>query len=145
MITGEVGTGKTVAIRSAVADLDPPATPSSTSATPPPASAASSPTSSLPSAASPSTALPPSPSRPGPSSPASDTQGSGPPATGYARLVAAKLAAAGKPVSRRALRSAGAGDRKQALNALAREISAGLTSRADNRLSTTAPRCREGP
>jgi hypothetical protein len=34
---------------------------------------------------------------------------------------------------------------KQALNALAREISAGLTSGADNRLSTTAPRCREGP
>ena len=33
--------------------------------------------------------------------PASDTQGSGPPATGYARLAAAKLAAAGKPVSRR--------------------------------------------
>ena len=77
--------------------------------------------------------------------PASDTQGSGPPATGYARLVAAKLAAAGKPVSRRALRSAGARESNQALNALAREINAGLTSGADNRLSTTAPRCREGP
>ena len=37
MVTGEVGTGKTVAIRAAVADLDPPATPSYTSATPPPA------------------------------------------------------------------------------------------------------------
>ena len=67
------------------------------------------------------------------------------PATGYARLVAVKLAAAGKLVSRRALRSAGARGSKQALNALAREISAGLTSGADNRLSTTAPRCREGP
>ena len=45
VITGEVGTGKTVAIRAAVATLTPPATPSSTSATRPPAPAASSPAS----------------------------------------------------------------------------------------------------
>ena len=145
MITGEVGTGMTVAIRSAVADLDPAG--HTVIYIGNPATGVRGILAHVVTAlgASPSTALPPSPSRPGPSSPASDTQGSGPPATSYARLVAAKLAAAGKLVSRRALRSAGARGSKQALHAPAREISAGLTSGADNRLSTTAPRCREGP
>ena len=78
MITGEVGTGKTVAFRSAVADLDPPATPSSTSATRRPGSGGYSPTWSRPSEGSPSTAPPPSPSRPGPSWPGKQQSGAGP-------------------------------------------------------------------
>jgi hypothetical protein len=44
------------------------------------------------------------------------------PDTGQARLIAERLAAAGKPVSRRALRSSGAKGSNQALNALARTI-----------------------
>jgi hypothetical protein len=43
-----------------------------------------------------------------------------------ARLVAGRLAAAGKPVSRRALRSAGLTGSNQALNALARKVNAEL-------------------
>ena len=43
-----------------------------------------------------------------------------------ARVVARRLAAAGKPVSRRALRSGGVTGSKQALNALARMLNAGL-------------------
>jgi hypothetical protein len=52
--------------------------------------------------------------------------------TGQARLIASRLAAAGKPVSRRALRSRGIRGSNAALNALAREINAELagTSRA---------------
>ena len=68
VITGEVGTGKTAAIRAAVAWTSP-ATTSSTSATPPPGSAASSRALSPPSADGPPTAPPPSPPRPGTSWP----------------------------------------------------------------------------
>jgi hypothetical protein len=52
--------------------------------------------------------------------------------TNQARLTASRLAAAGKPVSRRALRSRGIRGSNAALNALAREINAELagTSRA---------------
>ena len=52
--------------------------------------------------------------------------------TNQARLMASRLAAAGKPVSRRALRSRGIRGSNAALNALAREINAELagTSRA---------------
>jgi hypothetical protein len=52
--------------------------------------------------------------------------------TGPARLIASRLAAAGKPVSRRALRSRGIRGSNAALNAVAREINAELagTSRA---------------
>ena len=41
-----------------------------------------------------------------------------------ARVIARRLAAAGKPVSRRALRSGGVAGSNQALNALARVINA---------------------
>ncbi len=78
VITGEVGTGKTAAIRAAVAGLTPPATTSSTSATPPPGSAASSPASSPRSADGPPTAPPPWPSRPGTSWPARPPNEDGP-------------------------------------------------------------------
>jgi hypothetical protein len=44
-----------------------------------------------------------------------------------ARVIARRLAAAGKPVSRRALRSAGAKGSNTALNALARKVNAELT------------------
>jgi hypothetical protein len=47
---------------------------------------------------------------------------------GQARLLAGRLAAAGKPVSRRVLRSGGIRGSNEALNALAREINAELTS-----------------
>ena len=46
--------------------------------------------------------------------------------TDQARLIASRLAAAGKPVSRRALRSGGIRGSNAALNALAREINAEL-------------------
>ena len=58
VITGEVGAGKTVAVRAALAGLDPPGTRSSTSATPPSAAAASTAASSPPSAASPASTRP---------------------------------------------------------------------------------------
>jgi hypothetical protein len=54
----------------------------------------------------------------------------GRPETGHARLVAARLAAEGKLVSRRAVRRDGARGFNQALNALAREINAGHADRA---------------
>ena len=65
--------------------------------------------------------------RPGPR-----TNAPGQTETGQARLIASRLAAAGKPVSRRALRSRGIRGSNAALNALAREINAELagTSRA---------------
>jgi hypothetical protein len=47
-----------------------------------------------------------------------------PPQTDQARLIASRLAAAGKPVSRRALRTAGIKGSNEALNALARSINA---------------------
>jgi hypothetical protein len=46
------------------------------------------------------------------------------------RLIARRLAAAGKPVSRRALRSEGVKGSNQALNALARKINAGMVDAA---------------
>ena len=49
---------------------------------------------------------------------------------GQARLIAGKLTAAGKPVSRRALRSGGITGSNEALNALARRINAELASTA---------------
>src|SRR5271165_97763 len=65
--------------------------------------------------------------RPGPR-----TNAPGQTETNQARLIASRLAAAGKPVSRRALRSRGIRGSNAALNALAREINAELagTSRA---------------
>ena len=65
--------------------------------------------------------------RPGPK-----TKAPGQTQTSQARLIASRLAAAGKPVSRRALRSRGIRGSNAALNALAREINAELvgTSRA---------------
>ena len=48
------------------------------------------------------------------------------PQVDQARVIARRLAAAGKPVSRRALRSAGVTGSNEALNALARMISAEL-------------------
>jgi hypothetical protein len=65
--------------------------------------------------------------RPGPR-----TRAPGQAGTRQARLIASGLAAAGKPVSRRALRSEGIRGSNAALNALAREINAELagTSRA---------------
>jgi len=65
--------------------------------------------------------------RPGPR-----TSAPGQTETDQARLIASRLAAAGKPVSRRALRSRGIRGSNAALNALAREINAELagTSRA---------------
>jgi hypothetical protein len=65
--------------------------------------------------------------RPGPR-----TNAPGQTETNQARLIASRLAAAGKPVSRRALRSKGIRGSNAALNALAREINAELagTSRA---------------
>jgi hypothetical protein len=65
--------------------------------------------------------------RPGPR-----TKAPGQTETGQARLIASRLAAAGKPVSRRALRSRGIRGSNAALNAVAREINAELagTSRA---------------
>ena len=65
--------------------------------------------------------------RPGPR-----TNAPGQTETNQARLIAGRLAAAGKPVSRRALRSRGIRGSNAVLNALAREINAELagTSRA---------------
>ncbi len=65
--------------------------------------------------------------RPGPR-----TKAPGRTETDEARLIASRLAAAGKPVSRRALRSRGIRGSNAVLNALAREINAELagTSRA---------------
>ena len=59
-----------------------------------------------------------------------------------ARLIASRLTAAGKPVSRRALRSEGIKGSNQALNALARRINAELVeaSALPARLEDTAPR-----
>ena len=59
--------------------------------------------------------------RPGPR-----TKAPGQTETGQARLIASRLAAAGKPVSRRALRSRGIRGSNAALNALACEINAEL-------------------
>ena len=56
----------------------------------------------------------------------------------HARIVACRLAAAGKPVSRRALRSNGVKDSNEALNALARKISAELAVAAAPRSPGTA-------
>ena len=53
-----------------------------------------------------------------------------PPGIGQARLAASRLTAAGKPVSRRALRSEGIKGSNQALNALARTINAELAGTA---------------
>jgi hypothetical protein len=47
-----------------------------------------------------------------------------------ARIIALRLAAAGKPVSRRALRSGGVTGSNQALNALARTINTELAGYA---------------
>jgi hypothetical protein len=67
---------------------------------------------------------------------AAGTPGPGPRAgsspAGQARLLAGRLAAAGKPVSRRVLRSGGIRGSNEALNRLARELNA-------ERASTTAP------
>ncbi len=48
----------------------------------------------------------------------------------HARLIARRLAAAGKPVSRRALRSGGVRGSNEALNALARKINTDLADRS---------------
>jgi len=61
------------------------------------------------------------------------------PSTGETRLIASRLAAAGKPVSRRALRSIGVRGSNEALNALARKISAELAG------ATTPPPGLGGP
>ena len=53
-----------------------------------------------------------------------------------ARLIARKLAAAGKPVSRRALRSASVRGSNESLNALARKINAELANERDDHLLT---------
>ena len=58
VITGEVGAGKTVAVRAALAGWTPAGTPSSTSATPPSAPAASTSASSPPSAPTPASTKP---------------------------------------------------------------------------------------
>jgi len=50
-----------------------------------------------------------------------------------ARVIARRLAAAGKPISRRALRNGGVSGSNQALNALARTFSAELAGRAGSR------------
>src|SRR6266700_3809709 len=50
---------------------------------------------------------------------------------GQARMAASRLAAAGRPVSRRALRSEGIRGSNQALNALARTLNAELAGTAD--------------
>lgn len=52
--------------------------------------------------------------------------GSARPETGQARLIAHRLAAAGKPVSRRPLRTGGVKGSNEALNALARQVNAEL-------------------
>jgi hypothetical protein len=57
-------------------------------------------------------------------------QRSAQPETGQGRLIARRLAAAGKPVSRRALRSAGVKGSNESLNALARQINAELRDAA---------------
>ena len=58
-----------------------------------------------------------------------------------ARLIASRLTAAGKPVSRRALRSEGIKGSNQALNALARRINAELADAAlPAELEDAAPR-----
>ncbi len=54
------------------------------------------------------------------------------PQVDQARVIARRLAAAGKPVSRRALRSAGVTGSNETLNALARVISAELAGCADS-------------
>ena len=54
------------------------------------------------------------------------------PAVDQARVIARRLAAAGKPVSRRALRSGGVTGSNEALNALARMLSAELAGCADS-------------
>ena len=54
-----------------------------------------------------------------------------PPGIGQARMAASRLIAAGKPVSRRALRSEGIKGSNQALGALARTINAELAGTAD--------------
>ncbi len=63
------------------------------------------------------------------------------PEINQARLIASRLAAAGKPVSRRALRSEGIKGSNQALNALARRINAELADAAlPAELEDAAPR-----
>jgi hypothetical protein len=73
--------------------------------------------------------------------PGPTTRAPGQAGTGQARLIAGRLATAGKPVSRRALRSRGIRGSNAALNALAREINAELagTSRAAPGLDGAAP------
>lgn len=58
------------------------------------------------------------------------TTGPGPQQVDHARLVGRQLAAAGRPVTRRALRSSGVRGSNETLNALARSISAELTGTA---------------
>jgi hypothetical protein len=62
--------------------------------------------------------------------PGTRTNGPGQIETNRARLIASRLAAAGKPVSQRALRSRGIRGSNQALNALARTINADLADTA---------------
>jgi hypothetical protein len=60
------------------------------------------------------------------------------PRVDQARVIARRLAATGKPVSRRALRSGGVTGSNEALNALARMINAELTGCADSGRTTRA-------
>lgn len=55
------------------------------------------------------------------------------PQVDQARVIAQRLAAAGKPVSRRALRSGGVTGSNEALNTLARLLSTELAGCADSR------------
>jgi hypothetical protein len=79
---------------------------------------------------------PPEDTRPLQPEPATDARTSGPkpsdtrPETDRARLIALSLAAAKKPVSRRALRSAGVKGSNESLNALARKVNAELAAGA---------------
>lgn len=62
--------------------------------------------------------------------PGTETRAPGPAEIDQARLIASKLAAAGKPISRRALRNGGIRGSNEALNALARMIKAETTDRS---------------
>jgi hypothetical protein len=61
-----------------------------------------------------------------------------------ARLIARRLAATGKPLSRRALRSGGVKDSNESLNRLAREVSERLTYRPDVQERSPMVRVRTG-
>ena len=71
------------------------------------------------------------------------------PQTDQARLIARRLAAAGKPVSRRTLRSSGVKGSNESLNALARKVNAELAGAAapppspDDAVSVHATTVRE--